>query len=149
MIEKIRLGSEVLIEGSSYSIIGIDHYKLINFLMEKKSWESFTISNQTERVSFSITEGKIILWQTSNISLAKKRNLCKKYQLNWNFSGIAQIQFQGDKGVSQPMAELVWLQDKSKIFLFERFFNPDEPDLKIKEYFFTGTIITPEKISII
>lgn len=149
MIGKIRLGSEVLIEGDSYSVVGIDHYRLINFLMVRKVWDSFTISNQKERMSFSITENKIILWQISDEPIIRKKDLYDKHPLNWNFSGIAQIQFEGDKGISQPIAELVWLQTNSKIFLFERFFNPSEPELKINEYSFTGNVIPPEKIKII
>ncbi len=62
MVAQIRLGSSILLEDFPYSVIGIDHYELIIFLSGKKSWDSFTISNQKVRKSFSITEGKTIVW---------------------------------------------------------------------------------------
>lgn len=60
-------------------------------------------------MSFSITENKIILWRISDESIVRKKDLYDKHQLNRYFSGIAQIQFEGDKGLSQPIAELGWL----------------------------------------
>lgn len=149
MIEKVQLNSKVLIGGSPYSVVGIDHYKLINFFMEKKSWESFTISNLKERMSFSSTEGKIILWKDSDVPLAKQKDTYNNYSLNWDFSGIAQIQFEGDKGISQPMAELIWYESNSKIFLLERFFNLSDSELNIKDFSFIGTVITSDEVNIV
>lgn len=149
MIEKVRLNSKILIGGSSFSVVGIDHYKLINFFMEKKSWESFTISNPKERLSFSFTEGKIILWRGSDLPLAKEKDTYNNYSLNWSFSGIAQIQFEGDKGISQPMAELIWHEANTKIFLLERFFNLNDPELKVKDFSFIGTVIAPDEINVV
>lgn len=148
MIEKVRLNSKILIGGSSFSVVGIDHYKLVNFFMEKKSWKSFTISNPKERLSFSFTEGKIILWRGSDIPLSKEKDTYSNYSLNWNFSGIAQIQFEGDKGISQPMAELIWYEDNSKIFLLERFFNLNNLELKIKAFSFIGTVIASDEVKL-
>lgn len=148
MIEKIQLNSKILIGESSFSVVGIDRYKLINFFMKKKAWESFTISNPKERLSFSFTEGKTILWKSSEVPLAKKKDTYSNYSLNWNFSGIAQIQFEGDKGISQPMAELIWYEANSKIFLLERFFNLNDPALKIKAFSFVGTVIAPDEVKL-
>jgi hypothetical protein len=153
VISNLKVGTYLVLQEEKYCIVGIDHYSLINLYQGKKSWLSFTIANDSKRVSFSFTDGQFIFWQQGTYPLddVNINNFQEKFILNWQFSGIAQIKFEGDMGGSQPWAELVWFQNKTcqDIFLLERFFNTAGESCDIDPYKFEGKFLNPKSIIII
>lgn len=141
----------LILKEEKYRIVGIDHYSLIKSLPEKKSWVSFTLANDSKRASFSFTENQFIFWEQGVYPLEDVNSTQEKFVLNWNFSSISQIKFEGDKEVSQPWAELIWFQDKNyqDIILLERFFNTIETSFDIDIYKFEGKLLDSKFIAII
>lgn len=151
MIPTFKIGSTIILEEEEFTIAGIDSYSLVNFHGHIKTWNSFTIANSLKRVSFSHTKGKYIFWEQIAASEIETRIIQEEYSLNWDFSGLAQLTFEGDKGISQPYAELVWFDRGTwhDIVLLERFFNVTKSKLSFDPFFYKGALLTPDRIKLI
>lgn len=145
ILSNVKVDSKIKFKDSIYSVVGVDHYFLKNLLQENKKWDSFTLVNSNTRINISNTYNQIILWQIT------KPVLSKGYILNWNFSGTAEIKFQGDKGISEPRAELLWFQSlrMNKVFVHERFFSIAKGIINIETYAFVGIFLQHDELQIL
>ena len=106
-------------------LVGIDTYSLENFDGKKTGWPSYTlVSNRKDKFSrfWFVRWGKSnwILWlQTKSITIPNGAKLITAK------SGIAKIEFEGDKGVSSPHAALVQYKAGDGYFSGERFSGSD------------------------
>lgn len=137
MLPKINIGTKLKIADSLFNTIGIDHYRLNNLFNNIETWQSYTMISNNERINLSNTDNQIILWRLAEPQLPKG------YELNWNFTGLSEIKFEGDKGISEPLAELLWFEKGESIFVLERFIEaakPHEAGINIKTYAFAGKL---------
>jgi hypothetical protein len=149
-MSNFKIGSNITLKKQQFTIVGIDNYSLVNFHGNIKNWNSITIANDHNRVSFSQTDEKYIFWEQVAIPATKIGILQEKYSLNWDFSGFAQLTFEGDKGASQPHAELVWFDRNtwSDILLLERFFDLTKDKFYFDTFFYKGALLNPDHIRI-
>lgn len=109
----INVGSVIHVENIEFSVIGIDCYSLLNMNGRKRKWISFTIKNKNKKQW--IVRGinnKEILWEKSK--QLKNAIIQNNYRFNPIMSGIATIQFRGNKGFSTPLAEIIWFDSRNK-----------------------------------
>lgn len=114
-----EVGTHLLIGNNLYQIVGIDSYLLQNHLREIREWKSYTLVGNSERIGVSIMNEVFTLWRNAP-------NIIESGKMNFEFSGIANITFEGDNGPSTPVAELTWFDlknDDADIFLIERFLS--------------------------
>ena len=108
MHTKLKLNQTVILEGTSYKVIGIDDYSLINVFGNTKNWISYTLvdeKNNKTWISYEAIPDHFVQW-----SLISEKEFLKeaKTPLNMELSGIANITFKGNPGFSTPVAELFW-----------------------------------------
>ena len=133
MAIKLSLNDKLTINKREYKIIGIDNYSLKNSFGKTKKWKSYTLKSKNSKLWFVVgIKDKLIIWYP-----AKKDSIIdvQDYKFNFEFSGIAEISFEGNKGFSTPEAEVIILEKNNKLFAVERFF-----DKKIKIYYYRGEI---------
>lgn len=121
-------------------LIGIDTYSMENFAGRKVRWTSHTlVSNLSAPFSrYWITNRGKEGWYLSTIS--KKTKPPKLAQVCLERSGLAQIDFKGDQGVSTPTAALLaYKLSTNTYFTIERF-------SKSEIMFFNGQKIQKPKV---
>ncbi|MDD4616158.1 MAG: hypothetical protein PHW76_03455 [Alphaproteobacteria bacterium] len=122
-------------------LVGIDIYSLESFDGKKFGWPSYTLSSDRKDVFkryWFVRWGKAqwILWLKAN-RLAVPAHA----ELLASKSGIAKIEFEGDAGVSTPVAALVQYKVRDGYFCAERFAGSDA-------MFFSGHKIGKPKIEL-
>lgn len=133
MVAKLNLYEKLTINNQEYKIIGIDNYHLKNSLGKTKKWKSFTLKSGKSKLWFVVgIKRKPIVWYSVKKGFIKS---VKNYKFNLEFSGIAEITFEGNKGFSSPKAEVILLEHKNKFFAIERFF-----DKVINTYYYKGEL---------
>lgn len=146
---EILINNKVRIKGITYKVVGVDSYKLFNSLDKEVTWKSYTLVGDDVRVGISFTEGKYIFWD--KVDFSKYSDLF----LNMNLTGICNISFEGDKGPSTPIAELVWFNSKENIkdnLLIEKFIYFDDNNRTIKKsitFFQKGIEINEKEIKVL
>ena len=122
----IKVGSVIYIENIEFSVIGIDHYSLLNVNGQKKKWKSYTLIDTKNKQRVWITRGigkKFILWHKAK--LKSNSNILQQYNLLNEMSGIATINFEGEKGISSSISLISWftsiINDFGSNFRFKYF----------------------------
>jgi hypothetical protein len=131
---RLRLGDKISINENFYKVIGIDYYSLKNLYGESKQWISYTLQGKSRIwITQGIDKG-YYLWNATNIKNVKKNNLMK---IRFDYSGIAFIKFRGQRGFSEPLAELFIFEREQagrSLFAIERFIKK----YRIKTYYYVG-----------
>lgn len=144
--QSLGLGVSIEIEETIYTLVGIDHYQLMNTLGESMAWSSFTISSEQQRLSFSIANDEIVLWQSSNMYTDNKSLRC-------DYSGMAVVKFDGDQGPSAPLASLLWFtidDQQHDYFAIESFLEQDAKALESQDiHYFIGRILPREQLKVL
>ena len=121
---ELNIGSQITIQERLFEVVGIDTYTVINMMDTRKSWQSFTMVGQ-ERVSVTVgITDTPILWTAGN-KIAESE-LEEQYDFVPEYSGQAEIQFEGDRGISQPSARGMMYRrkdDPTSFFAIETFLD--------------------------
>ena len=119
---------------------GIDTYLLHNQLKKEKKWDSYTLVGNNERVGLTMIDNEPVLWRASpslDTQVAYKN-------FNLERSGIANISFQGDRGPSTSIAEIVWFdldQRSTPYFVIERFLHINGDKMaRIDTHYYLGEV---------
>ena len=146
MENKFKVGTQLLFQNAQYNVVGIDYYSLQNHLRQTKIWKSYTLVGNNERIGLSIMDKTFTIWRTAT-------EVIKNGVSNFDFSGMANITFVGDKGPSTPLAELTWFDidaNSSNIFLIERFLSfSSAENLQIETFYQLGSIIIESDIQLV
>lgn len=121
-ITPIGLGDKLNLNGSTSLVVGVDSYELHNCLGQIRRWNSYTIVNPTGRYGLTHVQAGVVLWSSIEAAMSACRDDLST--LNLEMSGVARISFQGEQGVSTPVASLLWFDMKNGEFDFvaiERF----------------------------
>ena len=111
-------------------IVGIDKYSLVNFEGKKIHWVSYTLTSEKKGVfsRFWITDWKKdgwVLWTNS------KKKKVANLQMVTSRSGISEVQFSGEQGVSTPFSGVaVFAVSKDEYYAMESFTNSEVLCLK-------------------
>jgi len=117
--DEINLHDRVSIKNTNYEVIGIDSYSLTNYLNNKKQWTSYTLKSKKSKLWLVLgVNDKPLLWRMTSPKSIKS---VKEFHFDFEFSGIANIEFRGDKGFSTPKSEIVFLKKGNKYFVIEKF----------------------------
>lgn len=146
MDKTLKVGNHILVQKKPYEIVGIDSYSLQNHFRQSKTWKSYTLVGNNERIGLSIMDNILTLWRTAV-------NHIDNGKFNFEMSGIASITFEGDRGPSTPIAELTWFDIKTQdmdIFLIERFLSfPPGSKLLINTFYQVGKVVETIDIQIL
>jgi hypothetical protein len=146
----LKLNQEVTLQGISYKVIGIDTYKLKSILDEEKEWISYTLIDPEGNkvwISYGVAGEYFTQW-----SLVSKEEFTKLAtgSLNYNFTGIATVKFEGNPGYSTPTAEITWfnIQDQQYDFIASERFLKQNGELiePLETYYDAGKILKDFKI---
>lgn len=141
---EFKVGSSLQLGEVTYTIIGVDTYRLINPQERKVCWSSYTLVDGAERLGLTLVHGQAILW-TSVSSLAELE--VGGLTLEFEKSGLASIEFQGDRGPSSPTAELLWFSRAHPEYPFaaiERFLHIHDNQIRqLSTFFYVGRRVHP------
>lgn len=144
--KQLVLGAGVKIESDVYNLIGIDHYQLMNTLRKPLDWRSFTVTCESERLSFSIMKEEICLWHSCAMYSREKTLICEH-------SGLALVEFEGNQGPSKPFASLLWFaidDPQYQYFAVESFIDRDATTPSREDiHYFLGRVLSPEELHIL
>lgn len=117
----------VVVNGKSVcgKLIGIDSYAMDAFDGKRHKWKSYTLVSAHKGVfsRYWITERKTGWFLSTE---AKNTRPPKGSKIVSERSGIAKIDFEGEKGVSTPSAALLaYKVGTNKYFTIERFFDSE------------------------
>jgi hypothetical protein len=150
MNTKLKLNQAITLGETTYEVIGVDDYSLINVFGNKKSWISYTLIDKNKNktwISYGAIPNYFIQW-----SLVSEKEFIKEAQtpLNMELSGIANITFKGNPGFSTPVAELFWFnlsEKKYDFYVVEKFVkNKGEKSEVLESYYDAGEILTDFKV---
>jgi hypothetical protein len=125
-----RLGDKLLVKTNGLNIqghvVGLDHYHLENFEGTQHTWLSYTLTSDKGGLfrRYWITDWKKSGWFLWTACQRLKKPKFKRAVEDR--SGIAQIKFFGDRGVSTPTAALaVYELENGEYYSTERFAGSD------------------------
>ncbi len=129
----MNLGENYKLEDGEYKIIGIDSYVLHNLLEETKRWKSYTLENEVDSKRWVVEP---ILGQTWIFDLISREAIPEDLIIVKEYSGVADINFKGNRGFSTPRSSLVLLTEQGKLYGLEQFFGQN----KVETYYFIGSV---------
>jgi len=142
---KLALNQNINLDGIIYSVIGIDTYQLKNVLGEAKTWYSYTLidkENNKTWITYGHAESYFVQWRVITEKEFKQEST-KTFM--FDFSGIANISFEGNQGYSTPTAEIIWFSVTGRTYDFvaiERFLEQKKDTIDISDSdYLTGTIL--------
>jgi hypothetical protein len=142
---RLLLNQKIKLDGTLFSVIGVDKYQLNNLLGKIKTWTSYTLideQNNKTWISYGIAGTHFIQWEILSEKILKQEDNLTPLL---DYSGIASITFEGNYGYSTPAAELIWFSVKNKFYSFvviERFLEKKKEVISVLDsYYLTGKIL--------
>lgn len=116
-----QVGKMLNIKEHAYKIVGADLYRLENLRLSSQHWISYTLLGENRCWITNGIEKRWHIWSSVDRIKIKKK-FTGSLRLLLNFSGLAMIDFRGERGISQPIAEVLIFKDKNnQLIAVERF----------------------------
>jgi hypothetical protein len=143
---QIQPGVTITLKGLYYQVAGIDTYTLHNQIEPSKQWKSYTLVGNNQRIGLTQIDNEFELWD----SVPDNKIPTSQLTFNLEMSGIASISFEGDRGPSTSISEIVWFDinnDPDRDLVTERFLYIKANQLKkVETFFYLGEKINRSQI---
>jgi hypothetical protein len=126
--DPLVVNDRVSLAGEKYTVSGIDRYSLSNLLGAVREWRSYTLRSSSGKtwLCLGFDEHPAIRW--IEIDRATFTSAADAAVLNPELTGVAVVTFDGDRGHSTPMAEILVMSQTGAPYEFvacERFLEVD------------------------